>query len=204
MNLEQLRAIGRKERQKDTLQALREGFYGDVAEYLDGLRRERDSAAADATDPFDDPTVGRLSDEIETAREIITAVYERRTGKLVKQASFHAAGMTGEVEGLTTEEQALFDDLVERMQRHHRAITATIDVPPSADQPAVAKTEEEPATPDPDTPSTDRVTVRITTDVGPILGVDEREYDLRRDDLVTLPAPNARPLLEQDAAEQIG
>jgi DNA replication factor GINS len=201
MNLEQLRAISRKERQKDSLQALREGFYSDVAGYLDDLRSKRDAAAAEASDPFDDPTVSRLSDEIETAREIITAVYERRTGKLVKQASFHASGMTGVVEGLTAEEQALFDDLVERMQSHHQAITMALDVPTASDTPTPAAADDAPAG---STPSeTDRVTVRITTDVGPILGVDEREYDLRRDDLVTLPAPNARPLLEQDAAEQI-
>ena len=203
MNLEQLRAISRKERQKDSLQALREGFYTDVAGYLDELRSTRDAAAAEASDPFDDPTVSRLSDEIETAREIITAVYERRTGKLVKQASFHASGMTGVVEGLTAEEQALFDDLVDRMQRHHHAITAALDVPAPSDHPAEAEADGEPTAADSAPSATDRVTVRITTDVGPILGVDEREYDLRRDDLVTLPAPNARPLLEQDAAEQI-
>jgi Uncharacterized protein conserved in archaea len=201
MNLEQLRAIARKEREKDSLQALREGFYQEVATYLDELRSRRDAAAEDATDPFDDPTVSRLSDEIETAREIITAVYERRTGKLVKQASFHAAGMTTAVEGLTTEEQGLFDDLVGRMQTHHRAITETIDMPAAADP--ADETPPEPAdTSGPDA-ETERLTLRITADVGPILGVDEREYDLRRDDLVTLPTPNAQPLLERDAAEKI-
>ena len=201
MNLEQLRAIARKEREKDSLQALREGFYQEVATYLDELRTRRDAAAAEATDPFDDPTVARVSDEIETAREIVTAVYERRTGKLVKQASFHAAGMTAAVDGLTTEEQRLFDDLVERMQTHHRAITETIELPGATEAADVA--EPDPAAGPAAAADTDRVTLRITADVGPILGVDEREYDLRRDDLVTLPTPNAQPLLERDAAEQI-
>ena len=49
----------------------------------------------------------------------------------------------------------------------------------------------------------DRQTVRITDDVGAILGVDEREYDLSRDDVVTLPAANADPLVERDAAEPL-
>jgi DNA replication factor GINS len=49
----------------------------------------------------------------------------------------------------------------------------------------------------------DRRTVRIMDDVGEIFGVDQREYDLSTDDVVTLPADNADPLVEQDAAEPL-
>jgi DNA replication factor GINS len=48
-----------------------------------------------------------------------------------------------------------------------------------------------------------RTTVRITDDVGPIFGVDEREYDLAAADVVTLPTDNAEPLIERDVAEQL-
>ncbi|MFT4881389.1 MAG: DNA replication factor GINS [Natronomonas sp.] len=48
-----------------------------------------------------------------------------------------------------------------------------------------------------------RETVRITDDVGEILGVDEREYDLVTDDVVQLPAENVRPLVEHGAAERL-
>ena len=48
-----------------------------------------------------------------------------------------------------------------------------------------------------------RETVRITDDVGEIFGVDEREYDLVTDDVVQLPAENARPLVERGAAERL-
>ena len=42
---------------------------------------------------------------------------------------------------------------------------------------------------------TDRTTVRITRDVGEIMGVDERTYHLASEDVVTLPEVNATPLL---------
>lgn len=48
-----------------------------------------------------------------------------------------------------------------------------------------------------------RRTVRITDDVGEIFGVDEREYDLSANDVVTLPRDNADPLVEKDAAEPL-
>lgn len=49
----------------------------------------------------------------------------------------------------------------------------------------------------------DRQLVRITDEVGEILGVDERIYDLQPNDVVLLPAPNAAPLLERGAADRL-
>ncbi|MFB6200743.1 MAG: hypothetical protein ABEI98_01910 [Halorhabdus sp.] len=49
----------------------------------------------------------------------------------------------------------------------------------------------------------ERTTVRITDDVGEILGVDDRAYDLTADDIVTLPTTNADPLIERGAAERL-
>uniref|UniRef100_UPI00107F9F6F DNA replication complex subunit Gins51 n=1 Tax=Halosimplex halophilum TaxID=2559572 RepID=UPI00107F9F6F len=51
--------------------------------------------------------------------------------------------------------------------------------------------------------SVDRATVRITSDVGEIFGVDQRAYDLTAEDVVTLPEANAGPLVERDAAERL-
>jgi len=56
---------------------------------------------------------------------------------------------------------------------------------------------------DGETATIDRTTVRITDDVGEIFGIDQREYDLSRDDVVTLPEENAVPLVERDAAEPL-
>ena len=48
-----------------------------------------------------------------------------------------------------------------------------------------------------------RTTVRVTRDVGEILGIDERVYRLEADDVVTLPEENAQPLLQREAAERL-
>ncbi|WP_290816163.1 hypothetical protein [Halovivax sp.] len=341
MNLEELRSVQHTERQKDSLQALRPSFYQDVGEYIAELEGERDRLADDADDPFASPEVARLTDEIETAKDVVEAIYERRMGKLVKQASLAAAGMNADDEGLTAEERVLFEDLVERIRENKAEILdvlsgrtegATVDragaadrsadvvpddrprpegvgergdrpVPPEdapsggavggpdgahasgadeadgvsaadvmggdpapsdgsfdggtessggADEPgdgsrgsaadergtADSGSDESGADPDPDggpsdarsdgdpaetgsdgTPvdadagdrtaeaddasSVDRVTVQITADVGAILGVDDREYTLECDDVVTLPEENASPLIERDAAEPL-
>ncbi|MBB6645365.1 hypothetical protein [Halobellus ruber] len=337
MDLDELRSVRRTERQKDSLQHLRDSFYEDVAAYIAERKAERRRAAEAADDPFGDPEVGQLSDEISTAEDVVEAIYERRVGKVVKLASFAAADMSADKSGLTVEERALFDDLVDRIKQNRRTVLDTlageggdesgvdIDVDASAPEPATgadgtatseggdaatpAPTESDPADaggdppergpsagppapddvlaaamggddagesgtdagaesastsrtgsdPDPatpeavdgatpadrerdvpvvdgaetdggdatvvpaggppsrdsgdagqdgatngrDAPHDDRVTLRITADVGKIYGVDEREYDLEREDVVRLPATNAGPLVDRDAAERL-
>lgn len=330
MNLDELRTVQSKERQKDSLQHLRPSFYQEVGEYIANLEAERERLADAADDPFSSPEVIQLTDEIETAKDVVEAIYERRMGKLVKQASLAAAGMAADDEGLTAEEVDLFDDLVERIQDNKARVLEVLDnggdVPPVEDsvdhesvdadvgtetlgdrshsstesapssQPAAAgdtrEPEPEPATdgvsvadamggdfssgpdgspaaespsnesaetppPPPDEPpvedgsledatgertpepsvgevspssgtdgaatnepdgpasseiddskasateDVERTTVKITQDVGSILGIDDREYTLASDDVVTLPEQNATPLLEREAAERL-
>ena len=118
MNLEDLRAAQSRERATDGLQDLRESFYGDVAEYLESLKERREDAASAATDPFGDPEVQELTDKIETAEQVAEAIYERRMGKLVKQASLAAAGVPDDQDGLTAEELDLYTDLVARIEEN--------------------------------------------------------------------------------------
>jgi len=290
MNVEELRTVQRTERQKDSLQHLRDSFYRDVAEYIAERKHERERAAEQADDPFSSPEVSRLTDEIETAEEVVESVYERRVGKIVKRATFAAAGMATEDEGLTHEERNLFEDLVTRIETNRETVLDTLagaanagsdESAPDADpeigvsepdsdtdptppteadespgpapnpddllaeamggdgdpaptdavpseaattaadsapeSPTSTETADDPtpdggsavtapsqSTPEAGTETdTDRTTLRITRDVGEIFGVDEREYDLVSEDVVTLPTPNAEPLLERDAAERL-
>ncbi|MFK5604518.1 DNA replication complex subunit Gins51 [Haloferax volcanii] len=330
MNVDDLRSVLRTERQKDSLQHLRESFYEDVAGFIAEQKATRERKAEQLGTHYS-PEIRRLTDEIETAEEVVTSIYERRVGKVVKAASFAAAGMTSETDGLTREEKRLFDDLVARIEENRGTVlsaledvsaadsprgdvaatdvtTAEPDAPgdsgaaippdepdpetaptgpgtdasapeavtgdsaagdvladamgggtggdasnaqstpqPDADRPATevaavsgesgpsdsdaansGSADSDPAIPpddpDPETaappagdtdtvePSADdplsgladeRETVRITADVGTILGVDEREYDLATEDVVTLPAANADPLVERGAAERL-
>lgn len=297
MNLEDLRSAQTRERATDGLQDLRDSFYGDVATFIEDLKDRREKAAEAADDPFGDPEVQELTDKIETAEQVAEAIYERRMGKLVKQASLAAAGMPDDENGLTTEEQDLYADLVERIESNKAHVLDVIsgdadaaggdgadaaspagdlaagptnpaetaggsdqsessaaaamggglddaeadssepvdrEPAPEAEPPeAVAKdlarvagddgdaTEDDAGTtPDggvqsepaagsgagpaaEDGDDTDRVRVRVTDDVGEILGVDERPYDLQAEDVVTLPEANAEPLVQKDAAERL-
>lgn len=265
MNLEELRDVRRTERERDGLQSLPDSFYRDVASYLAELKAERASAAEAAADPFSDPEVGRLTEEIETAEEVVESIYERRVGKVVDRASFAAADMRHETQGLTAEERDLFDDLVARIEHNRERVLDALEPEAAADDdrgaaadaptpdapdgdapdpsdllseamggsadggtaaddgPATAEPTPDgttdggvPAAPagdgpaaqgvdgsDADATDPERRRVYVTRDVGDILGVDDRTYRLAAEDVVDLPADNARALVERDAAEPL-
>jgi DNA replication factor GINS len=253
MNLDELQSVQSRERQTDQLQQLRATFYEEAGEFVAQLREERERAAERADDPFDSPEVNRLSDDIKTAEQTVEAIYERRVGKLVKRASLAAAGVPTDETGLTEEEQALFADLVERIEAHRATVLDVLDAGSAAEAaggadldearpsdssastdrpaPGTVNSEGSPAAdPDPEPaddappdpapdggasapvvgaaesaadPTDDRVTLRITADVGEIYGVDDRVYTLGDEDVVTLPSANAEPLLERGAAQRV-
>jgi len=320
MNLDELQSVQARERQSSDLQHLRSSFYQEVGEFIRELNEERASAVEDADDPFSEPEVRRLTDDIETAEGTVEAIYERRVGKVVKKASIAAAGMPVEDEGLTAEESALFESLVARIEDNRDRVLSVLDgdapsvscsvegtapddsgvasdggaadrsgseaappdsgkapdgaagvsaadlmgtAPPTDAETAAAPEESPPTTPDGrgdspgveavppessppepesepgddpgsgdaardgdsmadvspsaeplagesadrsgagDVPGMPRTTVRITADVGEIVGADDRDYDLGTEDVVTLPEPNAEVLVEKDAAERL-
>jgi DNA replication factor GINS len=240
MDLDQLQSVRDRERASDDLQKLRADFYRDAAAFVRDLRAERDEVAASVDDPFDSREVSRLTDRIRTAERTLEAIYEKRIGKVVKAATFAAADLPAEAEGMTDEEADLFETLVAEIRSNRETVLGrvtdesdpldeTVTDAEGAEVSAAAAMGEDggsPAPPPDDSTETptdapdstaedgeppeeptgddaDRELVRITDDVGAILGVDDREYDLATDDVVTLPAANAEPLIDRGVAERV-
>lgn len=219
MNLEELRRIRERERSTDSPQSLRKEFYEDVADYLSELRVKREQRASNTDDPFQDPAVRRISDELATAERTVEALYERRIGKIVKLASFAAADMSADQDGLTPEEQQVFDDIVQTIKSSRSSVLSQLHESTETDSVAdetlhrgekgpennaPQTVDDEPESPaDTSENSVDRLTVRITEDVGTIVGIDDRSYELGKNDIVTLPRQNAEPLVSRDVAETL-
>jgi len=127
MNLDELRSVQSAERQSDAVQHLRDGFYRDAGEYVQELRDQRRVAAADAADPYGDEEVRRLTDEIETAKNVTEAIWEARIGKILREASLSATDMSASAEGLTPEEQALFEGVVDAIEANRETIQSALE-----------------------------------------------------------------------------
>lgn len=212
MNLDELRSVLDEERETGTIQPLRPTFYAEARSFIEELETERDRLADESDEPFSDPEVGRLSDRLDSARGVLEAIFENRVGKILSHGATAATGDATDTPELTREEIVLYETVVEAI-RETRAAAITGETAVTDDG-AGAESEPTPepeASADPpteevesrDEPRIDRLTVRITADVGTILGLDEREYELSPGDVVSLPAENARALIERDAAKGI-
>jgi DNA replication factor GINS len=77
------------------------------------------------------------------------------------------------------------------------------DTPASDEQTSTDESSEESADESSTIPGLPRTTVRITDDIGEVVGADNRDYDLGSEDVVTLPEPNADVLVDKGAAERL-
>jgi len=127
MNLDELQSVQNKERQSSSLQHLRASFYQEAGQFVQELRDRRDAAAAEADDPFGSEEVRRLTDDMETAQRTVESLYERRVGKVVKMASIAAADMPYDDDGLTEEEEHLFETLVTQIQQNRDTVLSVLD-----------------------------------------------------------------------------
>ncbi|MFB6282413.1 MAG: hypothetical protein ABEK59_00570 [Halobacteria archaeon] len=117
MDIEVLRKVQKKERESDSLQELRDSFYQEIGDYMSELENERSSIA----DPFG-PEAQRVNDTIQSARDIVDGLYERRVGKIIKLASLSANGTPVDESGMTREEREMYENIVCEVERNHETI----------------------------------------------------------------------------------
>ncbi len=210
MNLDELRSVRDDERETGSIQPLRPSFYAEARTFIERLRSERDALAEESESPFSDPEVARLSDRLESATGVLQAIYENRVGKLLTHAATAALSGDAERPDLTTEEEVLYETLVEAIRQTEAAALhgdgQDVSVEEVLDEtPDTAEDSSPSPQPEAETSETseeiERLTVRITAEVGTIFGIDEREYELQRGDVVSLPKENAQALIEREAAE---
>lgn len=162
-----------------------------------------DRTAQDAAD------AGKPPDETDAAAEPANASEPPGT---VDADGTNGRASPSEADGGVSAADVMGGDASDASPSESPSDTPDSDAPndnPSTDKPQTRADRSPAGTDDaggetPATEDTDRTTVRITRDIGEILGVDERTYHLASEDIVTLPAVNATPLLERDAAERLG
>jgi DNA replication factor GINS len=116
MNIRNIRAALQSERKQSELQNLDDDFYERVGELLNELYEQRSELVEQTDDPFADAEIQEVNDEIETIQDTVESLYQRRSGKIVKKASFTAAGINEGIDGVTTEEEEIFNSLVTELK----------------------------------------------------------------------------------------
>lgn len=105
----------------------------DIEEVRAARARERQSSRlvemADTTvfDRVDEAIDAGADIDEDRAVELVTELADERAGKLIKLASFDAAGMPIDRDGMTDDEQALVEDLADRIDEWRASVVPETD-----------------------------------------------------------------------------
>ncbi len=217
ISYEMLQDMLRTERRSNKLTPVNTRFWHDVRDFLgavmDTFRAEQ------AKDPFS-RRVMMVTDEVKHARQAAEGIWALRERKM----SLWALAQVREEspkrpEGLTPEEEKIFDHILTALKAGRQAILETGKPPetpapvtpaaptpvqpdPQAAEPAepapepVKAAPPEPTTVPADTPDVDMIMIRATSDIPAFVGPDMQTYLLKTGDIATVPEPIAK-LLER-------
>ena len=195
-----LRKIQQAEQAVAVLTKLETGFYRDVTSYLQALEK---SVVTEKN-----PQKNKLfAEELANTKKLITGIYDLREKKIVSAAVVSARGGEPDIKCLAEEERPLYDGLVKAITQVRQHILAT-ETPPVQEPLQPPTTGSEPTTPapqpkPPETPPSPPVKanpnplVRVAQDMPRFVGTDLKVYELRKDDVLTLPPEMAALLLKR-------
>ncbi|UCE81245.1 MAG: DNA replication complex GINS family protein [Methanobacteriota archaeon] len=201
VGFEDIMALFRQEYGSPQLSKVGPDFYQKMASYVRSLRRENEKEIA--TNPGSQASM-MLSDQLKKAGDKAKRIYELRQRKIALLALRKVAGDSPETANLTPDELVLYSSLVSVLGAHRDSNADIDDSGPRFSNPkdvvqlpeasqtdsvsgngGASETDEGKSTP--------LVLVRVLEDIPTFAGVD-KDYTLRREDVITLPKEIAETL----------
>jgi len=174
----------REERKSAELQHLDKDFYRQVGVYLAGLGQELSSLQ----DPFS-VEAQILQDTLKSEKNSVNKLIDQRAKKIVRRAlrSARSAAREESFFGMTEEEEEIYRQMLSAIATGREAIMAHVS---RTERPLTGKKDI----------CREYEVVRLLDSVPLFVGVDGRNYLLRKDDLAMIPAVHARNLRNKNLA----
>ena len=210
VNYEDIMTLFRQENKSPQLTKVASTLYDDVSEYIKKVRKESEREIA--MNPSSHASM-MLNDQLKKAIERSKRVYELRQRKIALLALRRCAGDNPSTDNLTPDELVLFSSLTSVLGAHKDSNADFEDfgpkptkqdpmvAVPEAHPKAVCEAKREAAAQDPD--FVKLVLARVLEDVPTFAGVD-REYRLKKEDVVSLPESIAKTLQSHGKIQLIG
>jgi DNA replication initiation complex subunit (GINS family) len=203
VNFERITRIYREETSKSTLTKLEADFYEKMNSYFEDLKS---SANKEISKDAHSPKAVMLQDEVRKVNQKRDQIYRARERKIVLMASSKVGGTEVDTKVLTKNEKTLFGILVEDLKGARQQIFVG-EKPPTkkaAPKPEKKVEKKEPAPPMKEVKTEDAeegtAVIKVLEDIPPFAGIDVT-YELKKEEVVTLPMKVARILSESGKAK---
>lgn len=205
---EDIMGLFRQENKSSQLNKVDPALYDKMAAYIKALRKESERELA--MNPMSQASM-MLNDQLKKAIDKAKRVYELRQRKISLLALRKVAGDSPDTGNLTADELVLFSNLVSVLGAHKDSkadfeelgprFTTPKDVAelPGAPAEKVCEAKAEAS----EESGEELVLVRVLEDVPTFAGVD-KEYKLRKEDVISLPKAIANALVSHGKATVIG
>jgi DNA replication initiation complex subunit (GINS family) len=210
MGYEEIMALFRQEYRSPQLVKVETSMYDKMNRYIRNLRKESERELA--INPSSQASM-MINDQLKKATEKAKRVYELRQRKISLLALRKVAGDNPETSNLTPDELVLYSSLISVLGAHrdnHADFDGTgprfsnpkdiVDLP---DEPPAKTPKSEAESPGQQPPSEELVLVRVLEDVPTFAGVD-RDYTLKKEDVVSLPKKIAEALASHGKIKFVG
>lgn len=194
INYRTLRKIQEMEKNSPVLTDLKSDFYNDLSEYIENLKNRFESETSSHKQAL-------LREEIENTKKIAFNIYEQREKKILLATASKVRGGDPDLKNLINIEKDLFDSILNLMLKSREKILEietkekksndTITVEPKKED----KIEEKQGNYNP--------IVLVTQDIPEFIGTDEKKYNLRNNDVLSLPQDMSEMLSKRGVVKKI-
>jgi DNA replication initiation complex subunit (GINS family) len=212
MTYEELMSVHRQELKQTSLVKVSSDFYNRTASYLDALNRRVSEKSSDSME-----VSGMLHNQLKTAKEKSSEVYEIRMRKIALMAMASAFGGEPRLDNATPEENEAFASLKRFFTEHcMKTMNIVCEAPKEPKEAAPQATEAPVTTPAIETekpvenPTLDEnaaakseiILVRVLEDLPAFAGM-EKNYRLSKEDVISLPRHIADILVKNKKAIEV-
>ncbi|MBR9691389.1 hypothetical protein GOV06_01260 [Candidatus Woesearchaeota archaeon] len=197
----------RREKNRDELQKLENGFFSDVADYLkekgeslEELKKKQDLFAGEEKE--------KSEKQIENIRKILKELYEKREKKMIDMAldASRTSSVVIDTSNMLDEERLFYENTLDVLNTFRQGVLLNLQ---HANTPKIEKSEikvnetkEEPEV-EQEKPKSELESVKFTHDVPKFVGPDLQEYGpFQEGDTAELPSKVADVLINKGRAEE--
>jgi len=172
-----LRRIQEMEKISPSLTKIETNFYSSVSEYLENLNDRLEKESSNQKQML-------LKDEIKNTNKIITSIYEKREKKIVLATISKARGGNPNLGNLVDLEKDMFESILKLMiQSRKQVLYKELKRNIRVEKHVESKKKDEKK----EIKENSKPIVRVVKDMPKFIGTDTKEYDLRKNDIVSLP-----------------
>jgi len=191
INYRTLREIQRKEQNSPRLSKINDGFYDSLGKYIKQLNLRYDHESNSQKKML-------LKDEIQNIQKIAQNIYEYREKKIVLAAVSKARGGNPDSNNLDPSEKKLFDSILVLLTHSRNILFEKKGKNKPNNEKSIIKNEKS----ETDDINTNPI-ILISKDLPEFVGTDTKRYNLRKNDIVSLPKDMAEMLSKRKAAKKL-